>query len=72
MNIELWWPKLTPSTRQWLIQNNGDTVQPELVGEIMRAGGEVATDSEGEQSGVYLSDDDIDWIETVANEEEPT
>ncbi|WP_255412060.1 hypothetical protein [Cryobacterium sp. Y82] len=24
------------------------------------------------QYGVYLSDDDIDWIETVANEEEPT
>ena len=45
---------------------------PELVAEITRAGGEVATDSESEQSGVYLSDDDVDWIETVANEEEPT
>ncbi|MDJ0375926.1 hypothetical protein [Cryobacterium sp. PH31-L1] len=72
MDIELWWPKLTPSTREWLMQNNGDAVPPELVAEITRAGGEVTTDSESEQSGVYLSDDDVDWIETVANEEEPT
>ena len=54
------------------MQNNGDTVPPEVVEEITRAGGEVATDSDSEQSGVYLSDDDVDWIETVANEEEPT
>ena len=72
MDIELWWPRLTPSTREWLMQNNGDTVPPEVVEEIARAGGEVATDSDSEQSGVYLSDDDVDWIETVANEEEPT
>ncbi|MBC7762478.1 MAG: hypothetical protein H7201_11930 [Candidatus Saccharibacteria bacterium] len=72
MHIELWWPKLSPSTREWLMQNNGDAVPPALVAEITRAGGEVATDSESEQSGVYLSDDDVDWIETVANEEEPT
>ena len=72
MDIELWWPRLTPSTREWLMQNNGDTVPPEVVEEIMRAGGEVATDNDSEQSGVYLSDDDVDWIETVANEEEPT
>ncbi|SDO21161.1 hypothetical protein SAMN05216368_11280 [Cryobacterium flavum] len=72
MDIELWWPTLTPSTREWLMQNNGDAVPPELVTEITRAGGGVATDSESEQSGVSLSDDDVDWIETVANEEEPT
>ena len=72
MDIELWWPRLTPSTREWLIQNNGDTVPPKVVEEITRAGGELATDSDSEQSGVYLSDDDVDWIETVANEEEPT
>ena len=54
------------------MQNNGDTVPPEVVEEITRAGGEVATDNDSEQSGVYLSDDDVDWIETVANEEEPT
>ena len=72
MTNELWWPRLTPLTRERLIRSNGDTVPPELVGEITRAGGQVATDSERDQSGIYLSDDDVDWIETVANEEEPT
>jgi hypothetical protein len=72
MDIELWWPKLSPSTREWLIDNNGDSVPPEIAAEIRRAGGEVSLDSESEQSGVYLSDDDVDWIETVANEEEPS
>ena len=72
MDIELWWPKLMPSTRAWLMQNNGDAVPPEIVAEIARAGGEVEPDSETDQPGTYLSDDDVDWIETVANEEEPS
>lgn len=72
MDIELWWPKLMPSTREWLMQNNGDAVPREVVAEIIRAGGEVESDSETDQPGTYLSDDDVDWIETVANEEEPS
>ena len=74
MNIELWWPRLKPSTREWLMHTDGDALPSTVVAEITRAGGEVVTDpeSESEQPGVYLSDKDIDWIETVTNEEEPT
>ena len=72
MNIELWWPKLTPSTRQWLMENNGDAVPPKVVAEVTRAGGSAVLDSESEESDFYLTDEDVDWIETVTNEEEPT
>ena len=72
MNIELWWPKLKPSTREWLIQNNGDSVPPDVVSEITQAGGPDASDSQSGQSGFSLSVENTDWIETVANEEEPT
>ena len=27
MSIEQWWPKLKPSTREWLIDNNGDALE---------------------------------------------
>ncbi|MCY7403367.1 MAG: hypothetical protein LH475_01815 [Cryobacterium sp.] len=71
---------LLPSTREWLMENNGDAVPPEIVADIARvhgptgprAHGPTATDSESEHSGVYLlSDEEADWIETVANKEEP-
>lgn len=61
MDIEQWWTKLAPSTQDWLIENNGDAVSAEIVAEITAAGGSV--------SGETLSDEEIDWIEAVANEE---
>jgi hypothetical protein len=63
MNIEEWWPKLQPATRAWLGANNGDVIPAETIGELTRAGRPVSTDQ--------LSDDEVDWIEAVANEEEP-
>ena len=39
MSIEQWWPKLKPSTRDWLIENNGDVVPAEVLSEIEEAGG---------------------------------
>ncbi|BCW43125.1 hypothetical protein [Arthrobacter sp. StoSoilB5] len=75
MSIEQWWPQLNPSTREWLINNNGDTVPPEIVAEIAGAGGPDAADSwwvaEEESPGLQLPDDAIDWIEAIANEEAP-
>ena len=44
MSIEQWWPSLKPSTREWLIENNGDEVPAEVVAEIAEAGGPVAFD----------------------------
>ena len=42
MDIENWWPKLQPSTRQWLIAHNGEALPAEVAAEIRRAGGTVA------------------------------
>lgn len=38
-------------------------MRSDIIDEIVRAGGTVA--------GVYLSDDAVDWVEAVANGEEP-
>ena len=73
MDIENWWPKLQPSTRQWLIAHNGEALPPEVAAEVRRAGGTLATDAssvdESGATGSFLPDDAIDWIEAVANEE---
>lgn len=75
MSIEQWWPALQPSTREWLIANNGDVVPQWIVEEIAQAGGDVTSDAwwvgENGPSGFYLSDAAIDWVDEVANEETP-
>ncbi|MBN9141455.1 MAG: hypothetical protein J0H23_11575 [Micrococcales bacterium] len=75
MSIELWWPRLNPSTREWLIENNGDAVPPEIVAEITAAGGSVASDAwwvgQTGPSGFFISDEAADWIEAIANDEDP-
>jgi hypothetical protein len=45
MSIEQWWTKLQPSTREYLIDNNGDVVPAEVVAEIAEVGGPESTDS---------------------------
>lgn len=75
MSIEQWWPQLKPSTREWLVDNNGDAVPPEVVAEITDAGGSTATDAwwvgDNGPSGFSFSDEAIDWIEAVGNGESP-
>lgn len=63
MNIEEWWPKLEPATRAWLVANNGDVIPADTIGKLTRAGRSASTDQFG--------DDEIDWIEAVANDEGP-
>ena len=63
VNIEEWWPKMEPATRQWLMANNGDAMPASIVGELIEAGRSARTDQ--------LGDDEIDWIEAVANNEQP-
>jgi hypothetical protein len=58
MSIDEWWPKLKPSTREWLIENNGDVLPVDVLSDITDAGG-------------LFSEEAIDWIEAVANGEEP-
>ena len=63
MSIEVWWPKIRQTSRDWLVANNGDALSREVHDDIIRAGGAV--------TGSYLSDDAVDWVEAVANGEEP-
>lgn len=63
MSIDVWWPKIRRESRQWLVDNNGDAVRGDILEEILRAGGEV--------NGSYLSDEAVDWVEAVANGEDP-
>lgn len=76
MSIEQWWPRLPPASREWLINNNGDEVDPAIVEEIREAGGSLAEGDwwVGQQgpSGFYFSDEAIDWIDEVANGETPS
>ena len=75
MSIEVWWPKLRQESRDWLVDNNGDAVPSDLVAEIVRAGGAITTDAwwvgQSGPTGFYLSDEAIDWVETIANGEDP-
>lgn len=75
MDIEQWWPKLKASSREWLIENNGDVVPVELAAEIANAAGSVAAGAwwvgHSGPSGFYFSGDAVDWIEAVGNGESP-
>lgn len=75
MSIEEWWPKLRRQSRDYLINNNGDVVPPDLVVKIAQAGGVITSDAwwvgQSGPSGFYLSDEAVDWIEEVANGETP-
>ncbi|UIK89953.1 hypothetical protein [Arthrobacter polaris] len=73
MNIQDWWPLLDSSTQQWLIENNGDVVPPDIMDQItVIAGQPTADDSwihDAGRDGLSLSDEAIDWIEQTANDE---
>ena len=75
MNIDEWWPRLDPGTREWLIAHNGEAVPAAVLSKIVWAGGVVTSDAgwvgaDGPE-GFYLSDEATDWIEASANEEAP-
>ncbi|AUZ88163.1 hypothetical protein ACX80U_08130 [Arthrobacter sp. TmT3-37] len=71
MELDEWWNDVMPETRQWLISNNGTALTPEVVADISRAGGLIASDSwwmgERGPEGVFLSDAATDWIEERAD-----
>jgi hypothetical protein len=73
MRIEEWWPKVDPSTQQWLINNNGDVVPPNILDQITAVAGAPTADAswvgDSVPEGVLLSDEAIDWIEETANDE---
>jgi len=75
MSIEVWWPRLAPGTRDWLIANNGDAVPATLLEEIEVAGGPAWSDGwwadHDDATGAHMPDAATDWIEEIANQETP-
>ncbi|MBT2585649.1 hypothetical protein [Arthrobacter sp. ISL-95] len=75
MDIQVWWPLLDAETRDWLIEHNGEPLPPEVVTRIMAATGGTSDSrwwASGSADGPQLSDEAVDWIEGVANDEGPT
>ena len=74
MDVEQWWRKLSASSPEWLIENNGDVVPVEIAAEIADAAGSIDDDAwrvgNSEPSGFYFSDDAVDWIEAVSDSEQ--
>ena len=62
MTIEEWWPLLGRDSQTWLIENNGDDVIDGMAAAITAAGGSAT-------AGSPLSDEEVDWIEAIANDE---
>ncbi len=76
MSIEQWWPRLTPETRGWLIEHNGEALPTDVLNELARVGAEMTREAwwvgEHRPDGLHLSDDAVDWIDAVANGEDPS
>ncbi|WP_334173166.1 hypothetical protein [Sinomonas sp.] len=74
MDISQWWRLIRPDTRAWLIAHNGEALAPPIIDDILAVTGGT-TDSQwwgGEaQGGPLLTDEATDWIEAVANDEQP-
>ena len=74
MTIEMWWPRLRPDSRQWLMAHNGDVVPRLIIEEVAAEGGPAVTDTWWADADVspgrVMPDEAIDWIEAAANEEE--
>lgn len=64
MPVSEWWNQLDPQVQAWLIDNNGDSLPSDIAREVAAAGGPAT-------SGQPLDDEDVDWIEAVANGEIP-
>ncbi|RAN79510.1 hypothetical protein B5P43_13435 [Bacillus sp. SRB_336] len=64
---------MDPPTKQWLINNNGDVVPPNILDQITAVAGAPTTDvswlGQNVPEGIFLSDEAIDWIEETANDE---
>ncbi len=61
-NAELWWSKLTPQTRELLISDPRQHLEPDVAGEVHRAG--LIPESEESQGEVrtLLPPDAIDFV----------
>lgn len=75
MDIATIWPKLAPETRDWLIEHNGEALEPPILDDLVRANGAPLDGAwlvDDGATGRVLPDDATDWIEAVANGETPS
>ncbi len=73
MDLPHIWPRLSAASRSWLMEHNGEPLPDQLIDEIVNvSGGEqdsqwwTGPSADGE---TQLTDEAVDWIETVANDE---
>ena len=74
MNFSALWPTLTTETREWLSDHNGEALSQTVVDEIAAANGGSADPTwwaDEADEGPTFNDGIVDWIEAVANGEEP-
>lgn len=73
MDLPQLWPLLPTSTRSWLVDHNGEALPDEIVAEILRVTGNQTSPQwwagPSTEGGTQLTDEAVDWIETVANDE---
>ena len=67
MSIGEWFPRLDESTRQWMIDHNGEVILPGVLLAIGLVGGTMDPDAwrVGQthgQTGYYLSDEAVEFI----------
>ncbi len=69
MKIAEWWPQLDSDAQAWLIAHNGEAVAPDVMGKIVAVAGSVWEAGESGPDGAFLTDEAVDWIEMIANDE---
>lgn len=76
MHIDSWWPRLTEQSRHWLIEHNGEPLDPSVKRDIFDVNDQEADPSwwAGDSSDGLseLTDASVDWIEAVGNGEQPS
>lgn len=75
MQIEAWWPRVTPETQHWLMAHNGEPLDIAVRNDILQVtGGEFDASwwaGDSHDGASELSDAAVDWIEAQANGEDP-
>ncbi len=74
MHFSALWQTLAMETREWLMDHNGEALSDAVLEEIVTANGgsdDPTWYSEDADGSPRLSDRIVDWIEAVANDEEP-
>ena len=74
MKIEEWWPLISTEPRNWLVAHNGDPLTPPVSADILgatRGATEPGWWAGDSADGPQLTDAAVDWIEAIANGEDP-